>query len=112
MILNLMILSLVLSGVMDRRWAMLLASLLPHVAAHCAALTAHCAALTLVLLACLTCLSCLSAVIDPTSPIFMRGDTIHIPCVFISWTGLALDEKTPLLRAEQVRSLFLVTSLS
>jgi glutamine synthetase type III len=62
----------------------------------------------LVLLACLS----LSAVIDPTSPIFMRGDTIHIPCVFISWTGLALDEKTPLLRAEQVRSLFLVTSLS
>jgi glutamine synthetase type III len=42
----------------------------------------------------------------------MRGDTIHIPCVFISWTGLALDEKTPLLRAEQVRSLFLVSSLS
>ena len=91
-----MICSLVVSGVMDRRWAMLLASLLPHVAAHGAALT----------LALLTCLSCLSAVIDPTSPIFMRGDTIHIPCVFISWTGLALDEKTPLLRAEQVRSLF------
>jgi glutamine synthetase len=43
-----------------------------------------------------------SAVIDPTSPIFMRGDTIHIPCIFISWTGHALDEKTPLLRAEQV----------
>lgn len=44
------------------------------------------------------------AVIDPTSPIFMRGDTIHIPCVFISWTGHALDYKTPLLRAEQVLS--------
>jgi len=40
-------------------------------------------------------------IIDPTSPIFMRGDTIHVPCVFISWTGLALDEKTPLLRSEQ-----------
>jgi len=43
-------------------------------------------------------------IIDPTSPIFMRGDTIHIPCVFISWTGHALDEKTPLLRAEQAMS--------
>jgi glutamine synthetase type III len=32
----------------------------------------------------------------------MRGDTIHVPCVFISWTGHALDYKTPLLRAEQV----------
>ena len=32
----------------------------------------------------------------------MRGDTIHIPCVFVAWTGHALDEKTPLLRAEQV----------
>jgi len=79
-----------------------LALLLTHVAVHAAALT----------LVFLACLSCLSAVIDPTSPIFMRGDTIHIPCVFISWTGLALDEKTPLLRAEQVPSLFLVSSLS
>jgi len=26
-------------------------------------------------------------IIDPTSPIFMRGDTIHIPCIFIAWTG-------------------------
>lgn len=43
-------------------------------------------------------------IIDPTSPIFMRGDTIHIPCVFVSWTGHALDEKTPLLRAEQAMS--------
>jgi glutamine synthetase len=33
--------------------------------------------------------------------VFIRGDTIHIPCIFISWTGHALDEKTPLLRAEQ-----------
>ena len=44
------------------------------------------------------------AVIDPTSPIFMRGDTIQVPCVFVSWTGHALDEKTPLLRAEQAMS--------
>jgi len=43
-------------------------------------------------------------IIDPTSPIFMRGDTIHIPCVFVAWTGHALDEKTPLLRAEQAMS--------
>jgi len=40
-------------------------------------------------------------ILDPSSPVFMRGDTIHIPTVFISWTGHALDEKTPLLRAEQ-----------
>ncbi|EKX45875.1 hypothetical protein GUITHDRAFT_71007 [Guillardia theta CCMP2712] len=40
-------------------------------------------------------------IIDPSSPIFIRGDTVHIPCIFISWTGHALDEKTPLLRAEQ-----------
>jgi len=40
-------------------------------------------------------------ILDPSSPVFIRGDTIHIPTVFISWTGHALDEKTPLLRAEQ-----------
>lgn len=37
--------------------------------------------------------------IDPTSPIFLRGDTIFIPSCFVSYLGHALDEKTPLLRA-------------
>jgi glutamine synthetase len=37
--------------------------------------------------------------IDPTSPIFLRGDTIFIPACFVSYHGHALDEKTPLLRA-------------
>ena len=38
-------------------------------------------------------------ILDPTSPIFMRGDTIFIPTVFVSFYGDALDEKTPLLRS-------------
>eukprot|EP00600_Ochromonadales_sp_CCMP1393_P006390 CAMPEP_0174968086 /NCGR_PEP_ID=MMETSP0004_2-20121128/7934_1 /TAXON_ID=420556 /ORGANISM="Ochromonas sp., Strain CCMP1393" /LENGTH=678 /DNA_ID=CAMNT_0016217271 /DNA_START=128 /DNA_END=2164 /DNA_ORIENTATION=- len=37
--------------------------------------------------------------IDPTSPIFLRGDTIFIPACFVSYFGHALDEKTPLLRS-------------
>ena len=37
--------------------------------------------------------------VDPTSPVFMRGDTLFVPAVFISWTGHALDEKAPLLRS-------------
>lgn len=37
--------------------------------------------------------------IDTSSPIFLRGDTIFIPSVFVSYYGKALDEKTPLLRA-------------
>eukprot|EP00929_Paragymnodinium_shiwhaense_P058490 TRINITY_DN2928_c0_g1_i1.p1 TRINITY_DN2928_c0_g1~~TRINITY_DN2928_c0_g1_i1.p1 ORF type:complete len:725 (-),score=193.65 TRINITY_DN2928_c0_g1_i1:304-2478(-) len=37
--------------------------------------------------------------IDPTSPIFLRGDTIFIPATFVSYHGHALDEKTPLLRS-------------
>ena len=36
---------------------------------------------------------------DPTSPIFLRGDTIFIPACLVSYFGHALDEKTPLLRA-------------
>merc|ERR1719454_2648330 len=39
--------------------------------------------------------------LDPTSPIFIRGDTVHIPTVFVSFHGKALDEKTPLLRSMQ-----------
>jgi glutamine synthetase len=37
--------------------------------------------------------------IDPTSPIFLRDDTIFIPSFFVSYEGYALDEKTPLLRS-------------
>ncbi|MBQ0006619.1 MAG: glutamine synthetase III [Alistipes sp.] len=33
---------------------------------------------------------------DPTSPVFIQGDTLCIPSVFISYTGEALDYKTPL----------------
>jgi glutamine synthetase len=37
--------------------------------------------------------------VDTSSPIFLRGDTIFIPSVFVSYYGAALDEKTPVLRA-------------
>jgi len=36
---------------------------------------------------------------DPTSPAFVYGTTLCIPTVFVSYTGEALDFKTPLLRA-------------
>ena len=36
---------------------------------------------------------------DPTSPVFIQGDTLCIPTVFLSYTGEALDYKTPLKRA-------------
>ncbi len=36
---------------------------------------------------------------DPTSPVFILDDTLCIPTVFISYTGEALDYKTPLKRA-------------
>ena len=36
---------------------------------------------------------------DPTSPVFIIGDTLMIPTVFISYTGEALDYKVPLKRA-------------
>jgi glutamine synthetase len=42
---------------------------------------------------------------DPTSPAFIRetrsGATLCIPTAFCSWTGEALDEKTPLLRSAE-----------
>ncbi len=38
---------------------------------------------------------------DPTSPVFIFGRTLCIPTVFVSYTGEALDNKTPLLRALQ-----------
>jgi len=42
--------------------------------------------------------------VDPTSPIFLRGDTIFIPSCLVSYFGHALDEKTPLLRASDAMS--------
>jgi len=36
---------------------------------------------------------------DPSSPAFIMDDTLCIPTIFISYTGEALDYKTPLLRA-------------
>lgn len=38
---------------------------------------------------------------DPTSPAFIYGTTLCIPTVFVAYTGEALDNKTPLLRALQ-----------
>ena len=38
---------------------------------------------------------------DPTSPAFIYGTTLCIPTVFVSYTGEALDYKTPLLKALQ-----------
>ncbi|MCW0295054.1 glutamine synthetase III, partial [Klebsiella pneumoniae] len=35
----------------------------------------------------------------PTSPAFVYGNTLCIPTVFVSYTGEALDNKAPLLRA-------------
>ncbi|WP_338409837.1 glutamine synthetase III [uncultured Flavobacterium sp.] len=36
---------------------------------------------------------------DPTSPAFIFGTTLCVPTVFVSYTGEALDNKAPLLRA-------------
>ncbi len=36
---------------------------------------------------------------DPTSPAFIVGNTLSIPTIFVSYTGKALDSKTPLLKA-------------
>ncbi len=36
---------------------------------------------------------------DPTSPVFIVGDRLCIPSVFVAYTGEALDYKTPLLRS-------------
>ncbi len=45
---------------------------------------------------------------DPTSPVFLNrsGDTVTlcIPTAFVSWTGVALDKKTPLLRSMEALS--------
>lgn len=36
---------------------------------------------------------------DPTSPVFLIGRTLHVPTMFYSYTGEALDRKVPLLRS-------------
>ena len=36
---------------------------------------------------------------DPTSPAFIKDGTLYIPTAFCSWSGEALDKKTPLLRS-------------
>ena len=38
---------------------------------------------------------------DPTSPAFIYGTTLCIPTIFVAYTGEALDNKAPLLRALQ-----------
>jgi len=38
---------------------------------------------------------------DPSSPAFIYGTTLCIPTIFVSYTGEALDVKTPLLRSLQ-----------
>ena len=37
---------------------------------------------------------------DPSSPAFVIGDTLCIPTVFVSYTGEAVDYKTPLLKSD------------
>jgi glutamine synthetase len=45
---------------------------------------------------------------DPTSPPWLlvtpQGSTLVIPTAFVSWTGEALDKKTPLLRSQEALS--------
>src|SRR5262249_746555 len=45
---------------------------------------------------------------DPTSPAYVfetpNGSTLVIPTAFVSWTGEALDKKTPLLRSMEALS--------
>ena len=41
---------------------------------------------------------------DPTSPAFIKDNTLYIPTAFCSYTGEILDKKTPLLRSMEVLS--------
>ncbi len=41
---------------------------------------------------------------DPTSPAFIKDNTLYIPTAFCSYTGEILDKKTPLLRSMDVIS--------
>jgi len=38
---------------------------------------------------------------DPSSPAFIVGNTLSIPTIFVSYTGEALDHKTPLMKSIQ-----------
>src|SRR5690606_41760732 len=38
---------------------------------------------------------------DPSSPAFVIGKTLCIPCVFLSYTGESLDYKMPLLKRSE-----------
>ena len=40
---------------------------------------------------------------DPTSYAFVKDDVLCIPTAFVSYTGEALDKKTPLLRSRVLR---------
>jgi len=42
--------------------------------------------------------------VDPTSPMWLRGDTVFIPACFVTYHGHAIDEKTPLLRSVDAMS--------
>jgi len=39
--------------------------------------------------------------VDPTSPMWLRGDTVFVPAAFVTYHGHAIDEKTPLLRSAE-----------
>ncbi|MDH4201667.1 MAG: glutamine synthetase III [Phycisphaerae bacterium] len=41
---------------------------------------------------------------DCTSPVFIKGKILYIPCAFCSYTGETLDKKTPLLRSMEALS--------
>jgi glutamine synthetase len=41
---------------------------------------------------------------DRSSPPFIKGDTVYFPCAFATWSGHALDYKTPLLRSQRAVS--------
>jgi glutamine synthetase len=41
---------------------------------------------------------------DCTSSVFIKNRTLYIPCAFCSYTGMALDKKTPLLRSMETLS--------
>jgi len=41
---------------------------------------------------------------DCSSPVFIKGRTLYIPCAFCSYTGQVLDKKTPLLRSMEALS--------
>jgi glutamine synthetase len=39
--------------------------------------------------------------VDPTSPMWLRGDTVFVPATFVTYNGDAIDEKAPLLRSAE-----------